>query len=76
MKKSISILSVLLLLFAISGCKKTGSGSGIQVTPATLPAMAVQSLQKPVFVTVQQAELIHQKTKRPTIPFPETFLFH
>jgi hypothetical protein len=32
MKKSISILSVLLLLLAVSGCKKTGSGSGIQVT--------------------------------------------
>lgn len=33
MKKSISILSIFLLLVAASACKKTGSGSGMQVTP-------------------------------------------
>lgn len=33
MKKSICILSIGLLLFAAAGCKKTGSGTGIQVSP-------------------------------------------
>lgn len=38
MKNSIYILSFFLLGFGVSGCKKTGSDSGIKVTPA-LPAV-------------------------------------